>query len=195
MTNPGLDVSIIAGTQVPVMPLPDIAGSAGGMEFWHNGPIESNSGVISGSIVISRVVSTPHCSGSLGSKVKENIPGASVLMDGGSQAPVIPLLEMLGSGGGTVYWQSGPIGSKMGMTNGFMFIWMVIPIAHCPVSGVKIKRKVPGSPVEITGGTHVPVMPFREIAGNMGGTVFTHSVPMGVNIGVNCGSMVISMII
>jgi hypothetical protein len=49
-----------AGTQVPVMPLLDIAGNAGATEFKHNGPIFVNTGVICASIVTFNVAEVAH---------------------------------------------------------------------------------------------------------------------------------------
>ena len=42
---PVVDVLIIAGFQVPVMPLFDVVGNAGAVAFWHSGPICVNVGV------------------------------------------------------------------------------------------------------------------------------------------------------
>ena len=43
---PAIAVLIVAGFQLPVMPLVDSLGSTGGVEFWHKGPITANVGVI-----------------------------------------------------------------------------------------------------------------------------------------------------
>ena len=56
-----MDVLIVAGFHVPVMPLLDVVGSIGAVEFWHNGFICVNAGVICGVMVISIVVTVPHC--------------------------------------------------------------------------------------------------------------------------------------
>jgi hypothetical protein len=42
---PAVAVLIVAGLHVPVMPLLDVVGNAGGVEFWHSGPIAVNVGV------------------------------------------------------------------------------------------------------------------------------------------------------
>jgi len=43
---PVTDVLMVAGVQVPVMPLFDIAGNAGAAAFTHSGPMAVNTGVI-----------------------------------------------------------------------------------------------------------------------------------------------------
>ena len=57
---PAVVVVIVAGIQVPEMPFNEVAGRAGGVEFWHSGPIGSNVGVISGVIVTDTVAGIPH---------------------------------------------------------------------------------------------------------------------------------------
>jgi hypothetical protein len=54
-------VLIVAGFQVPLIPLVDVAGNAGAVAFWHNGPIAVNVGVIDEVITISIVALLPHC--------------------------------------------------------------------------------------------------------------------------------------
>ena len=41
---PALSVLIVAGLQVPVIPLSDVFGNCGTVEPWHNGPICANAG-------------------------------------------------------------------------------------------------------------------------------------------------------
>ena len=43
---------IVAGLHVPAMPLLDVVGNAGALEFWQSGPIVLNVGVICGLIVM-----------------------------------------------------------------------------------------------------------------------------------------------
>ena len=61
MIAPVLDVLIVAGFHEPVIPLFDVAGNAGAVEFWHNGPICVNTGMMDALMVISIVVGAPHC--------------------------------------------------------------------------------------------------------------------------------------
>ena len=69
MKVPATVVLIDDGFHVPVIPSSDIPGKVGGIEFWHNGPIWLNIGVICVVMVISIVVTVPHCDGSFGVKV------------------------------------------------------------------------------------------------------------------------------
>jgi hypothetical protein len=54
------DVLITAGFQVPFMALFEVPGRAGGTEFWHNGPIWVNAGVILEVTSISIVAEAAH---------------------------------------------------------------------------------------------------------------------------------------
>ena len=51
---------IVAGLHVPGIPLLDVAGSVGALEFWHSGPIAVNVGVICGSMVMLSVAVVAH---------------------------------------------------------------------------------------------------------------------------------------
>ena len=57
---PSADVLMVAGAQVPVMPLLDIAGNAGAAAFTQSGPMAVNTGVICTSIVIFNVAVVAH---------------------------------------------------------------------------------------------------------------------------------------
>ena len=52
---------IVAGFQVPLIPLEDVAGRAGAVLFWHSGPTCVNVGVTFGVTVIVSVVVVAHC--------------------------------------------------------------------------------------------------------------------------------------
>ena len=54
-------VLMVAGLHVPGMPLLDVAGSVGALEFWQSGPIAVNEGVTCGSMVMLSVAVTAHC--------------------------------------------------------------------------------------------------------------------------------------
>ena len=51
---------MVAGSQVPGTLFREVSGKAGGAEFWHNGPIVANSGIMPVAMVISMVVDTAH---------------------------------------------------------------------------------------------------------------------------------------
>ena len=55
MAVPIVAVLIVAGFQVPVNPLMDVAGNEGAVLFWHKGPICVNVGVTCALITISIV--------------------------------------------------------------------------------------------------------------------------------------------
>ena len=53
-------VLIVAGLHVPVIPLVEVVGNAGGVLFWQSGPIAVNVGVICGLMVIGNVAMMAH---------------------------------------------------------------------------------------------------------------------------------------
>ncbi len=46
---------------------------------------------------------------------------------------------------------------------------IVVVVAHCPASGVKVYVSVPSLAVEIVGGDHVPDIPFVDVPANASG--------------------------
>lgn len=58
---PTVAVLIVAGFQVPVTPLEDVAGSAGAVLFWQSGPICVNAGTTALVMTMVMVVALPHC--------------------------------------------------------------------------------------------------------------------------------------
>jgi hypothetical protein len=54
------EVLIVAGLQVPLIPLFELFGREGAVEFRHNGPIWVNVGVTNGSMTISIVAVLAH---------------------------------------------------------------------------------------------------------------------------------------
>ena len=57
---PAVAVLIVAGFHVPVMPLVDVVGNAGALEFWHSGPIAVNVGVTCALMVMLSVAVVAH---------------------------------------------------------------------------------------------------------------------------------------
>ena len=90
---PAKVVLIVAGVQVPVMPLAETAGSAGALLFWQSGPIWAKVGTITGLTAIFKVVVDAHCPAA---GVKVYVPVVVLLTVAGVQVPVIPLLEVVG---------------------------------------------------------------------------------------------------
>ena len=91
-------VLIVAGLQVPVMPLADFTGNVGGLEFWHNGPMAANVGITGAAIVIFIVAILAHCP-AVWVKVYVVVPTVEVLIVAGLHVPVIPLGEVVGRAG------------------------------------------------------------------------------------------------
>lgn len=60
MVVPSTAVLIESGDQVPVMPLVDVAGNIGAVEFRHNVPIGSKAGVVLGLTVTGRKMEAAH---------------------------------------------------------------------------------------------------------------------------------------
>ena len=56
----------------------------------------------------------------------------------GLHVPVIPLVEVVGNAGATLFWHNGPIGVKAGVICGSTVIINDPLIAHCPAVGVKV---------------------------------------------------------
>ena len=61
-----------------------------------------------------------------------------VLFNAGDQAPIIPLLDVVGKGGIVAPKQTGVIAVKVGFTFGVIVITDVVEAAHCPAVGVKV---------------------------------------------------------
>jgi len=88
-------VLLIAGFHVPVIPLVEVAGSAGMVAPLQYGPTAANAGVTLGVIVIVRVVVVAQRP-AVGVKVYVVV---AVLLIAGFHVPVIPLVEVVGSAG------------------------------------------------------------------------------------------------
>ncbi len=56
----------------------------------------------------------------------------------GLQVPVTPFKEVVDNAGAAAFWQSEPIGLKVGVSFGFTVIVSVVVLAHCPAVGVKV---------------------------------------------------------
>jgi hypothetical protein len=94
------------------------------------------------------------------------------LIVAGVHAPEIPFVEVAGSDGAALPWQSGPICENTGGTCDVIVILKVAVSAHKPAVGVKVYVVVPGVAVLIVEGLHVPVIPFVEVTGRVGALEF-----------------------
>jgi hypothetical protein len=176
-------VLITTGLHVPVIPLVEVPGSAGGVEFWQRGPIWVKIGVISVVTSISIVTSAAHWPAS-GVKVYVVVPTVVVLITAGLHVPAMSLFEVAGKVGAVVFWQSGPIWVNDGVISVVTSISIVTSAAHWPAAGVKVYVVVPTVVVLITAGLHVPAIPLFEVAGSVGAVEFWQRGPIWVKIGV-----------
>ena len=120
---------IVAGLQVPVIPLLEVNGSTGAVAFRQSGPMASKTGVTEAAMVMSTVTGTLH-KPAVGVKVYGVVPAILVLITAGDQVPVIPLLEVSGKVGAVVFRQIAPIASKAGATVGVTVTSSVCVVAH-----------------------------------------------------------------
>jgi hypothetical protein len=111
-------------------------------------------------------------------------------MVAGLHVPVIPLLDVVGSVGAVLFWQSGPIAVNDGVICGSMVMLSVATVAHSPLAGVNVYVIVPGTDVLMVAGLQVPFTPLLDVAGRVCAAEFWHSGPIALNVGVSCGSMV-----
>ena len=122
-------VLMVAGLQVPLMPLVEVVGRAGALEFWHNGSTGLKSGSVAGLMTNPSVTGWAHCP-ALGVKVVEKLPGTAVLMVAGFQVPLMPLLEVEGSDWGVEFWHITPTSENVGVVAGVMVIWIEVGFEH-----------------------------------------------------------------
>ena len=111
---PTVAVLITAGFHVPVMPFVELNSNAGGVEFWHSGPIVTNVGVILSVTAIFNCTVVPHCPGS-GVNVYTVVPTVVVLIVAGFQVPVMLFADAGGKVGGAVFRHNGPIAVNVGV--------------------------------------------------------------------------------
>src|SRR4029453_15320545 len=99
------------------------------------GPICVKVGVTCVLITISIVVTAAH--GSVGVKVYVEVQTVAVLIVDGLQVPGNPLFEVAGNAGAVLFWQSGPICVKVGVTCALITIAIVATEAQGSV-GVNV---------------------------------------------------------
>src|SRR6056297_2322855 len=154
------------------MPFRLESGSAGGISPTQIGPTGSNSGLIHGFTSINSVSVKAQLYPSSGSNTYGKIPTESVRISSGIHVPVVPLKLASGNSGGVSFWQSGSMGANCGMIT--VSIWMVITKLSAQMkesSGLKTYSKLPGSPVSMVAGVHLPNTPLRLVSGNAGGVL------------------------
>jgi len=176
-----------AGDQVPVIPLFEVVGSGVKVAPEHIDPTAVNVGVMLEltTIVMEAVVAHWPASG-----VKVYVV-VVVLSKAGNQVPVMPLVEVVGSGASGAPEQIGPTAVNAGVTFGLIVIVKVAVVAHWPASGVNAYVVVV---VLSKDGDHVPVIPLLEVVGNGVKVDPEHIGPTAVNVGVTLALTTIVMV-
>jgi hypothetical protein len=123
-----------AGVQEPVMPLLEVVDNGASVAPEQIGPTAVNVGVMLELTTIVIVAVDAHWPGS-GANVYVVVV---VLSNAGDQLPVIPLLEVVGSGVNVAPEQIGPTAVNVGVMLELTTIVSVAVVAHCPASGVKV---------------------------------------------------------
>ena len=114
MLDPTVEVFIVLGFQVPVIPSKDCIGKFVGVVFIQNGPIAENAGV-KGFVMETLIeVTLAHCPAE-GEKVKLKLPVFVVEIVEGFQVPAIPFVELGGKAGAVPFKQIGFIGVNEGV--------------------------------------------------------------------------------
>jgi hypothetical protein len=180
----------IAGVQVPVMPLSEVAGNTGVTEPEQIGAMAAKSGITFGFTVTVNVVVVAHWPAS---GVNVYVPFAVLLTIAGVHVPVIPFVEVNGNTGATAPEQIGATAAKPGIMFGFTVTVNVAVVAHWPASGVKVY--VPLAVLLTIAGDQVPVIPLSDVAGNIGAIEPEHIGAMAVKVGVSAGVTAISIVV
>ena len=128
---------IVAGLHVPVNPLVDVAGSDGGVLFWHSEPIGLNVGVTWDVTTTDIVTGAPHWLDD-GVKVYVVVPATAVLMVAGLHVPVTPFVDVVGKVGAVLFWHNDPMALNVGAAAELTTMLMVTGVPHCPDEGVNV---------------------------------------------------------
>src|SRR5450631_1366663 len=164
---PGVKVYVVvavlfsAGAQVPVMPLSDVVGSGARTAPEHIAATAAKVGVTFGFTVMVSVAVVAHCPAP-GVKVYVVV---AVLFSAGAHVPVMPSLDVVGSGARTAPEHIAATAATGGVTFAFTVMVSVAVVAHCPAPGVKVYVVVA---VLFSAGAHVPVMPSLDVVGSGG---------------------------
>lgn len=67
-----------------------------------------------------------------------------------------------------------------------MVILMIAFVAHCPAPGVKVNWLTDGVNVLIAGGSQLPLIPFKEVEGNVVATLPSQRTLFTEKVGVTC---------
>ena len=173
---------IVAGDHVPVILFVEVVGRAGGVAFWHNGPIAAKFGTTLGVTVTLSVWVVAH-SPAVGVKTYE--PLVVLLITAGLHVPVIPLGDVVPSNGAVVPAQKAGIAAKSGTTLGVTVTLSVWVVAQRPAVGVKTYE--PLVVLLITAGLHVPVIPLGDVVPSNGAVVPAQKAGIAAKFGTTLG--------
>jgi hypothetical protein len=115
-----------AGVHVPVMPLFDVVGRAASLAPEHIGTTAINVGVVFWFTVIVNVAVVAH-SPAVGVNVYIVV---AVLFNAGDQAPVMPLVDVVGKAASVVPEHMGATAVNVGVIFGLTVIVNVVVVAH-----------------------------------------------------------------
>jgi hypothetical protein len=129
---------MLAGLHVPVIPSFDIEGSAGTVVFWqYKFAIVGKVGETMPTIVMFKEAGVEQLP-AVGVNIYVTVPRAVVLMLAGFQVPGIPSFDVSGSTGGVEFWQSGPMGSNIGVKVVTIVMFNETGVAQLPAVGVNV---------------------------------------------------------
>ena len=125
----------MAGLQVPVKPLVEELGKTGAVALAQIAGIALKVGMIFGlTTTVILVVLVAHCP-VVGVNVYVVV---AVLFIAGDQVPVTPFDEVVGKFAKVSPEQIVKIAGMKEAVSGFIFILIVLPVAHCPILGEKV---------------------------------------------------------
>ena len=183
---PELLLSTTDGLHVPVIPFVDVLGNDGTIppaQMFNEAP-KLNAGVMFGVTVTVNVAGLAHCP-AVG--VNVYVPGLLLSTTEGFQVPLIPLVDVLGNVGTIPPAQIFNEVPKLnvGVVLGIIVTVIVVGMPHCPFAGVKVY--VPVTELLITDGFQVPLIPFVDAGGNVGGVVPAQIGGTAAKVGINIG--------
>jgi len=108
----------------------------------------------------------------------------------GDHAPVMPLIDVVGSADNVAPEQIAATCAKVGVTAGLTVMVMVAVLAHCPAVGVKVYSVVA---VLFRAGDHAPVIPLIEVVGSADNVAPEQIAATCAKVGVTAGLTVIVM--
>ena len=126
---------MVAGLQVPLIPLVDVVGSVGATDPVQIGLTAAKAGEMLELTVTSNVVVAAHCPAA---GVNVYVPDVVLLTVAGLQVPLIPLVDVVGSVGATDPVQIGLTAAKAGEMLELTVTSNVVVAAHWPAAGINV---------------------------------------------------------